>query len=199
MIVVFDIGNVLLRWDPRNLYRKVFADEARMERFLSTALGMDFILQTDVDPDFAGAVEKRAQAFPEFAAEVRLYDTRWLETLGGPIEENVAILRRLRAAGNPVHALSNFSSEKFAVSEAQHHFLKAFDTRIVSGHVGVAKPDPRIYAHLFERTGRRPEELLFIDDSLANVRAAEGLGMPTIHYRPGVDLGRELRARGVDA
>ncbi len=99
MIVVFDIGNVLFRWDPRNLYRKVFDDEARMERFLATALGFDFILQADVDPDFSAVIKERARAFPEFADEVRLYDERWVETLGGPIEENVALLRRLRAAG----------------------------------------------------------------------------------------------------
>ena len=197
MIVVFDIGNVLLRWDPRNLYRKVFDDEARMERFLATALGIDFIVQTDVDPDFAGAVEARARAFPEFAKEVRLYDTRWIETLAGPIEENVALLRRLRAAGRPVHALSNFSTVKFAHAETLHAFLKDFDTRVVSGHVGVAKPSARIYEILFERAGRRPHELLFIDDSLPNVRAAEALGMAAIHYRPGVDLERALRERGV--
>ncbi len=197
MIVVFDIGNVLLRWDLRNLYRKVFEDEARMERFLATALAVDFILQTDVDPDFAGAVEARARAFPEFADELRLYDTRWVETLDGPIEENVALLRRLRAAGRPVHALSNFSTAKFAATEALHDFLNAFDTRIVSGHVGVAKPDPRIYQLLFERSGRRPHELLFIDDSPVNVRAAEALGMATIQYKPGVDLESALAARGV--
>ncbi|RBP14042.1 2-haloacid dehalogenase/putative hydrolase of the HAD superfamily [Roseiarcus fermentans] len=199
MIVVFDIGNVLLRWDPRNLYRTVFADEARMERFLATALSGDFILQTDVDPDFSAAVEARAQAFPEFAEEVRLYDSRWVETLAGPIEENVALLRRLRAAGRPVHALSNFSTAKFAISEGLHDFLRAFDTRIVSGHVGVAKPDRRIYEILVERVGRKPRELLFIDDSLANIRAAEALGIATIHYTPGVDLEAELKARGVAA
>jgi HAD superfamily hydrolase (TIGR01509 family) len=198
MIVVFDIGNVLLRWDPRNLYRKVFDDEARMDRFLATALGKDFILQTDVDPDFSGAIEKQARAFPEFAGEVRLYDTRWVETLGGPIEENVALLRRLRAAGRPVHALSNYSTAKFAVSEDLHGFLQEFDTRVVSGHVGVAKPDPRIYEILFERAGRKPHELLFIDDTVANVRAAEALGMEAIHYLPDVDLERELKARGVE-
>jgi HAD superfamily hydrolase (TIGR01509 family) len=197
MIVVFDVGNVLLRWNPRYLYRKVFDDEARMERFLATALSPDFILQTDVDPDFSAAIEARAQAFPEFADEVRLYDSRWVETLKGPIEENVALLRRLRAAGRPVHALSNYSTAKFAVSEALHDFLKEFDTRVVSGHVGVAKPDPRIYEILFERAGLKPQELVFIDDSLANVRAAETLGMETIHYRPGVDLEGELLARRV--
>ena len=196
MIVVFDIGNVLLRWDPRNLYRKVFDDEARMERFLATALGIDFILRTDVEPDFSALIEERARAFPEFADAVRLYDTRWVETLAGPIEENVALLRRLRAAGRPVHALSNFSTEKFAISEGLHDFLRDFDTRIVSGHVGVAKPDRRIYEILIERAGARPHELVFVDDSLMNVRGAEAAGMAAIHYRPGVDLERELGALG---
>ena len=82
-----------------------------------------------------------------------MYDARWVETLGGPIEENVALLRRLRAAGRPVHALSNYSTAKFAVSEDLHAFLREFDTRVVSGHVGVAKPDPRIYKILIERAG----------------------------------------------
>ena len=94
MIVVFDIGNVLLRWNPRNLYRKAFDDEARMERFLATALAMDFVAHTDTAPDFAAAVEARAEAFPEFAGELRLFHERWIETLDGPIDENVALLRR---------------------------------------------------------------------------------------------------------
>ena len=196
MIVVFDIGNVLLPWDPRNLYRKVFADEAAMERFLATALARDFILRTDIEPNFAAAIEARARAFPEFARELRLYDTRWLETLGPPIEENVALLRRLRAAGQPVYALSNFAHETFALVERQYDFLSEFDGRVISGHVGVVKPDPRIYKILFERAGRPPSELLFIDDSAANVRASEALGMPAIHFRPGIDLEHELIARG---
>ncbi len=196
MIVVFDIGNVLLRWDPRNLYRKTFTDGARMERFLADALGMDFIAHTDVALDFSGAVEERARAFPEFADDLRLYHARWIETIGGPIEENVALLRRLKAAGRPVHALSNFAAETFAIVERQYDFLSEFDTRVISGHVGVVKPDPRIYDILFARAGRRPGELLFIDDSIANVRASQALGMAAIHYRPGVDLESELRDCG---
>jgi 2-haloacid dehalogenase len=195
LIVVFDIGNVLLRWDRRNLFRKRFQDEARMEHFLATALNMDFVSHTDIAPDFAGAVEARAKDFPEFADELRLFRERWIETIGGPIEENVVLLRRLKAAGRPVHALSNFAAETFALVEAQYDFLSEFDTRVISGHVGVVKPDPRIYEILFERVGRRPDELLFIDDSIANVRASEALGMPAIHFRPGVDLKRELAAR----
>ena len=196
MIVVFDIGNVLLRWNPRNLYRKTFDDEARMERFLATALAMDFVAHTDTAPDFAAAVEARAKAFPEFAAELRLFHERWVETLGGPIDENVALLRRLKLAGRPVHALSNFATDKFALARERHDFLNAFDVAVISGHVGAVKPEARIYEILFERVGLGPEDLLFIDDSPANVRAAEALGMAAIHFRPGVDLERELEARG---
>jgi HAD superfamily hydrolase (TIGR01509 family) len=196
MIVVFDIGNVLLRWNPRYLYRKVFDDEERMERFLVTALSMDFVSHTDIVADFAGALVERAKDFPEFAQELSMFHKRWIETLGGPIEENVALLRRLRASGKPVYALSNFARETFALAECHHDFLGEFDDRVISGHVGVVKPEPRIYQILFERVGRQPSELLFIDDSAPNVRAAEALGMPAIHFRPGVDLKSELVARG---
>ncbi len=196
LIVVFDIGNVLLRWNPRNLFRKVFDDEARMERFLATACAVDWITHTDVVPEFSRAVEARAKVFPEFAEQLRLFDTRWIETLDGPIEENVALLRRLRAAGRPVHALSNFAAQKFALARERFGFLHDFDACVVSGHEGVAKPDPRIYEILFARSGTAAGGLLFVDDSLANVRAAEALGMAAIHFREGVDLEAELRARG---
>ena len=175
LIVVFDIGNVLLRWNLRNLYRKRFEDEARMERFLATACSMDFVAHTDIAPDFSGAVEAQAKAFPEFADELWAFDERWIETLGGPIEENVALMRRLKAAGRPVHALSNFAASKFALAEARYDFLGEFDTRVISGHVGVVKPDRRIYEILFERVERPPHELLFIDDSSAQ-RARFGGG-----------------------
>lgn len=196
MIVVFDIGNVLVRWNPRNLFRKTMRDEARMERFLAAALSVDFVALTDIAADFSNAIAERARAFPEFARELHLFDERWVETIGGPIEENVALLRRLKAAGRPVYGLSNFASVKFAVAQRMYDFLREFDVCVVSGHVGVVKPDPRIYRILFDRIGRRPEELLFIDDSLSNVEAARALGMAAIHYLPGVDLERELKARG---
>ena len=196
MVVVFDIGNVLVRWNPRNLFRKTFKDEARMEQFLGAALAMDFIALTDIVADFSHAIAERARAFPEFARELHLFDERWVETIGGPIEENVALMRRLKAAGRPVYALSNFASVKFAIARQMYDFLSEFDICVVSGHVGVVKPDPRIYKILFERAGRRPEDLVFVDDSLRNVEAARALGMAAIHYNPGVDLERELEAHG---
>ncbi|MBV9289184.1 MAG: HAD family phosphatase [Hyphomicrobiales bacterium] len=196
MFVVFDIGNVLVRWNPRNLFRKAIADEARMERFLAAALTMDFIALTDIAADFSTAVKERARAFPEFARELHLFDERWIETIGDPIDENVALMRRLRSAGRPVYGLSNFASVKFALARQMFGFLNEFDVCVISGQVGVVKPDPRIFAILFERVGRPAGELVFVDDSPANVRAAEALGMAAIHYEPGVDLERELAARG---
>src|ERR1700722_5181314 len=163
MIVVFDIGNVLVRWDRRYLYRKVFDDEERMERFLSTALGMDFVSHTDVAEDFAAAVAARAKSFPEFAKELHMFHERWLETLGETIEENVALMRRLRASGKRVYPLRNFPHETFALAERKHDFLSEFGDRVISGHVGLAKPDAGIYEMLFERVGRGPGEFLFID------------------------------------
>lgn len=196
MLVVFDIGNVLVRWNPRNLFRRTMKDEARMERFLATALAMDFVSLTDIVEDFSKAIHERACAFPEFARELHLFDERWVETIGGPIEENVALMRRLRAAGRPVYALSNFATVKFAIARGLFDFLGEFDHAVISGHVGVVKPDPRIYQILFERVGRRPEELLFVDDQLKNIEAARALGMASIHFGPGVDLERELKAHG---
>jgi 2-haloacid dehalogenase len=196
VIVVFDIGNVLVRWNPRNLFRRTMKDEARMERFLAAALSMDFVSLTDIAADFSQAVAERARAFPEFARELHLFDERWLETIGGPIEENVALMRRLRAAGRPVYALSNFATVKFALARQMFDFLNEFDHAVISGHVGAAKPDRRIFEILFERVGRQPQELLFIDDSLSNIEAARALGMGAIHFGPHVDLERELSQRG---
>jgi 2-haloacid dehalogenase len=196
LFVVFDIGNVLVRWNPRNLFRKTMKDEARMERFLAAALSMDFIALTDIAADFSLAVKERAKAFPEFARELHLFDERWVETIGGPIEENVALMRRLRAAGRPVYALSNFATVKFAIARRIYDFLSEFDDAVISGHVGAVKPDPRIFEILFERVGKRPDELVFVDDQIKNIEAARALGMPAIHFRPGVDLKGELSRRG---
>ena len=197
MEVVFDIGNVLLRWDPRNLYRAVFPEEARMARFLNGALAMSFIVETDVAASFAEAIAARARAFPEFAREIELFDARWIETLGGPIAENVALLAQLKASGARVHALSNFAHEKFALAAAAYPFLEAFDIAVISGHEGVAKPDRRIFEILVERVARPPAELLFVDDSPKNVEAARAFGIDAIHYTPAVDLARELTGRGL--
>ena len=195
--VVFDIGNVLLRWDPRFLYRRVFADEASMERFLATACTLDWIQSIDGCADFAAPIAERIAAFPEFAGELALFDTRWLETLDGAIEPNLRVLRKLREKGRPVYALTNYPAQKFEQSRAVHPVLDEFDAIVVSGREGVTKPDPRIFELLFARAGRRPEELLFVDDSPRNIAAAAQLGMEGVLYAPEMNLETELAARGV--
>lgn len=167
-----------------------------MERFLATACAMDWILELDGVEDFAAPVERRVAAFPDFAEELRMFDTRWLETLGGAIDENLALMRRLKAREHPVYALTNFNAQKFEEARALYPFLDDFDEIVVSGREKTIKPEPRIFEILFERSGRRPQDLLFVDDSPRNVAAAERLGMAAILYAPGVDLARELRHRG---
>ncbi len=195
--VVFDIGNVLLRWDPRNLYERVFNDPSEMTRFLSSALAMPFVVETDVAPRFADAIEAQILRFPEFERELRLFDSHWLETLAGPIEENVSLMESLRAGGRRVHALSNFAHEKFALAVDAYPYLGKFDVAVISGQVGFAKPDRRIFEILIERVGRPAGDLVFIDNSPKNVEAANGLGIDALLYAPGVDLAGELASRGL--
>jgi 2-haloacid dehalogenase len=197
MAVVFDIGNVLLRWNPRNLFRSVFADEAAMEVFLSTACAMDWIVETDRARSFQPALDARIAAYPQYARELRCFDERWIETLGGPIDENVELLQRLRRQGEPLYSITNFCEEKFDAARRIHPFLDWFDGILVSGREGLVKPDPRIFELFLTRFGFAATEVLFIDDSARNVAAARAAGMQAIHFVDGVDLAAELSARGL--
>jgi 2-haloacid dehalogenase len=197
MVVVFDIGNVLLRWNPRNLFRKVFADDEAMEAFLASAGAMDWVIETDRARSFQPALDRQIAAYPHYEHELRLFDERWAETLDGAIHENVALLERLRAQGDKLYAITNFCDEKFDVARQIHPFLDWFDGIIVSGREGLVKPDPRIFELFLERFGIPANEVLFIDDSARNIAAARALGMEAIHFVDGVDLAKELSARGL--
>ena len=197
MVVVFDIGNVLLRWNPRNLFRKVFADEAAMEAFLATAGAMEFVGEADKGSTFGPALEARIAAYPQYERELRMFDDRWAEMLGGPIEENVALLRRLRGQGEKVYSITNFCGDKFDISCALHPFLLDFDGIVVSGREGLIKPDPAIFSLFLSRFALRPAQTLFIDDAQKNVAAARAAGMAAIHFVEGMDLTGELEARGL--
>lgn len=197
MFVVFDIGNVLLRWEPRLLTRQLIADPVRLEDFMAGACGPDHLAAFDRTRDCDAVTAARAAEFPEFRDELHAFNARWLETIAGPIAENVALLGRLKAAGAPVYALSNFAADKFAQSLSLWPFLAAFDVAVISGREGVIKPESAIFELLLARTGRRAEDLLFIDDSWPNVAAARAAGIETIHFGPGVDLAEALRARNV--
>ena len=199
MLVVFDVGNVLLRWDPRNLYRKLFADPGRMEWFLTHVCDPAWNLEQDRGRSFAEGTALLLARFPEWAAEIRAYDERWEEMLDGPIAENVALLERLRAAGERVYAITNFEGEKWAVAQRLYPFLRGFDGLIVSGEERLVKPDPAIYRLLLDRHGLDAAECVFIDDSERNVLGARHVGMHAIHYTPGTDLAAELARLGTVA
>ena len=192
--VVFDIGNVLLRWNPRNLYRKIFSDPARMEWFLTNVCDGPWNEAQDAGRTWAEAVAECCGRFPEWQAEIRAYDDRWLEMLDGEIGENVRVLKSLKEAGVPTFAITNFSTEKFALASKRHAFLAHFDGIVVSGHERLLKPDPRIFELFLHRYQRAADQCIFIDDNEANIRVAGRLGMKTIHYSEMLDLGAALRA-----
>ncbi len=173
--VVFDIGNVLLRWDPEGFYDRVIGPERRARLFAEVDLaGMN--ARVDMGESFADLVAGTAAAHPAWAAEIAMWRDRWIEMAAPEIPETVAILRALRARGVPVFALSNFGVETFALAEAHYDWLGEFDRRYISGHLGVMKPDPMIYRIVEADSGTTPERLLFADDRADNIRAAEARG-----------------------
>ena len=198
-IVVFDIGNVLLRWDPRHLYRALFDDEAQMEWFLAHVCDPAWNLEQDRGRTWAEAVEERIARHPEWASRIRAFDERWQETVPGAIEENVALVARLRAAGVPTYAITNFSREKFEESRRRFPWLDAFDGVVVSAVERLVKPDPAIYRLFLERYGLTAPDCVFIDDSEANVAGAQSVGMGAILYREPMDLAAALRRMGLPA
>lgn len=197
--VVFDVGNVLLRWDPRNLYRKMFTDEAKMEWFLSSVCTNQWNLEQDRGRSWEEAVDLLIADHPDHAEPIRAFHERWEETVSGVIDENVALLARLREAGVPNYCITNFSSPKFALSQDRYPFLSQFDGIIVSGDERLLKPQPEIYDLLLDRYGLSAADCVFIDDSNANVEGARAVGMHAIHFLEPMDLTAELRRYGIAA
>lgn len=194
--IVFDIGGVLLDWDPRHLYRKLFADEAAREWFLTHVCTPDWNREQDRGRPWSEAVAGLTRAFPEWSAEIAAFDTRWSETVAGPIEGSVDILRRLHADGAPLYAITNFSAEKFELARARFDFLSLFRGVIVSAEEKLLKPDPAIYQMLLSRYGLAAARCLFIDDVQHNVDAARAIGMQAARFVDPPTLRRDLAAAG---
>jgi 2-haloacid dehalogenase len=194
--VVFDIGNVLLRWDPRNLYRRIFDDEKQMEWFLAHVCTTDWNVEQDRGRDWDEAVALLVKDHPKHATQIRAFHERWDETVSGVFEDHVALLLRLRDAGVPNYCITNFSGPKFVLAQERFPFLSGFDGIIVSGDERLLKPDPAIYHLLLDRYGLKAGDCVFIDDSMANVEAARAVGMHAIHCVEPIDLAAELRGYG---
>ena len=196
--IVFDFGGVLLDWNPRYLYRKLFDDDHEaVERFLTEIGFTEWNLKQDEGRPFAAAVAELSERFPQHADLIRAYDERWEESMGGEIEPTVEILHALKRAGHTLYGLSNWSAETFRRIRHKHAFLDLFEAIVLSGEVKVNKPDPRIYALLLDKVNRPAGECLFIDDSEANVSAAASLGFKTIRFESPEQLEGELRRLGL--
>jgi HAD superfamily hydrolase (TIGR01509 family) len=199
--VVFDIGNVLVRWDPCNLYRRMGYLDWETAAIL-TEIGLLEINHRVLDAGgpFPATLERLVERFPRHAKFIRAFDTRWVESLGGTIPGSVAIFDRLKQAGVPVHALSNYNRQKFDMACKLFPFLEAFDELVLSGDVGLVKPDAQIFELLIRRCGLDVGRTAFIDDSIANVATAARLGFATIHFNEKTtDLGGELLRLGLHA
>jgi 2-haloacid dehalogenase len=198
-VVVFDVGNVLIEWDPEHLYRKLIPDAAARADFLARICTMEWNLEQDRGRRWAAAVAERIALFPDQAPLIAAYSDRWHEMVPGEVPGSVAILERLREAGVPLYAITNFSSEKFAEAQARFPFLTRFIDVVVSAEEGLLKPDPAIYRRLLDRNGLAASDCLFIDDSEKNVIGARAVGMRAHHFRDAAGLAAALRAEGLPA
>jgi 2-haloacid dehalogenase len=193
--VVFDLGGVLIDWDPRYLYRKLLADEAAVEEFLATVCTPEWNAEQDRGRPFAEGVAELTERHPAHAAAIAAYSERWAEMLAGEIPGSVAVLAELRAAGMPTYALTNWSAETFRIARERFGFLDWFCGVLVSGEEQMIKPDPRFFRLLVERFGLVPETTFYVDDSAANVEAARALGFDVVRFTGPRQLRRDLAAR----
>lgn len=198
LAVIFDVGGVLLDWNPRYLYKKFFnGDQAAMEQFLDEVNFAEWNMLQDAGRPFAQGVAILTAQFPQWAELIKAYHTQWEESIGGAFEGSVSILKDLHQAAYPLYVLSNFSIEKFRLIEAKYEFFRLFDDILLSAQVELVKPDPRIFYALLQQIDRQQTECLLIDDSKPNIETAAQLGFDTIHFQSSRHLRVELNRRGI--
>ena len=196
--ILFDLGGVLIDWDPRHLYRPLFAgDDTAMEDFLARVCPPAWNVEMDAGKPFAIAVAERQRLFPEHAQLIALWHSGWPRMLQDAVAESVDALAQLRARGHRLLALTNWSAETFPIARERFAFLGWFEHIVVSGEVKLVKPDPRIFELTVRRTGLEPARTLYIDDSAANVAAAAALGFRAHHFAGPAEMRAELDRHGL--
>jgi len=196
--VIFDIGGVLLDWDPRYLYRRLIDDEAEMERFLRHVCTMEWHEANDLGVPFEVTCAQLAAEHPDRAELIWAWGRRSEEMVRGPIDGTVAILRELKDDGKVrLFALTNMEATTYPLRRDRYDFLRWFDGTVVSSSEGVIKPDERIFRVLLERYGLTAASTLMVDDNPRNVAAAAELGMPTVLFESPDGLRRTLEEHGV--
>ena len=196
--VIFDLGKVLIDWEPRRLFRKIFDDEEEMEYFLNNICTPDWNVQQDKGRLIADANQLLIAQFPKYKDQIEAFYGRWEEMLGGPIQPTVDILKELvDAKKQRIYALTNWSAETFPVAIRDYDFLQWFEGILVSGDEKLIKPDLAIYDLVCKRYNIDPTTAVFIDDSLKNIKGCEAYGMKGIHFKSGDQLRKELESLGV--
>ena len=195
--VVFDVGNVLIDWDPKYLYRQLMTDDAAIDRFLNDVCHYTWNLEQDRGRLWADAIAEKIAEFPEHEALIRAYDERWTDMVSGAIQGSVDILEELHAKKFPLYAITNFSREKWDIATEAFPFLKFFDGVTVSADVKLLKPDPVIYQHFLKTFALDPSALLFVDDRIENVEAARREGFNAVQFTTPEQFREDLKSYGV--
>jgi 2-haloacid dehalogenase len=196
--LVFDLGGVLIDWNPDYVYRDIFPNEEERRWFLSTICTPDWNEEQDAGRSLQEGTELLVKKFPEHENSIRAFYGRWKEMLGGPIHETVEIFRQLKFhTGLKLYALTNWSAETFPVALELYEFLHWFDGRLVSGEEKIRKPVPEIYQLLIQRFAIRPETAIYVDDNIRNVLPAQELGFHGIHFQSPQQFREELEGLGV--
>lgn len=195
--VVFDIGNVLIEWNPRYLYSQLFSDLDELEWFLAHVCSNDWNRQQDGGRAWEEGEAELIARFPQFADHIRAFRARWPEMVPGPIPGMFELVASLKAARVELFAITNFAADTFEMTQARFPLLRQFQGIAVSGKLGMLKPEPGIYRWLIETYGIDPQRALFIDDSLANVEAARALGFHAHHFTDKAGLMPALGALGI--
>ncbi len=195
--VVFDIGRVLVQWSIRALYEQLIADPVELDWFLSQVVSEQWHFQHDTGVPLAEMIAARSAEFPAWRELIEAYGPRWLETVPGPVAGTHALVERLSARGIPLYAITNFGADSWAMFRPTFPILDHFRSIVVSAHERLTKPDPAIYALAATRFGHAPGEMLFIDDSAANIAAADAGGWQTHRFINAVGLEADLVARGL--
>ena len=192
--IIFDLGGVLIDWNPRYVYRTIFDSEEKIDWFFDNICTNDWNEKQDAGYSLNAATEELVAQHPEWEAEIRAYYERWIEMLGGPMHETVNILSNVKQQEHlSLYALTNWSHETFPVALERFEFLQWFDGIVVSGEEKTRKPFPEFYQKLLERYHIDPARAIFIDDNLRNVKAAEDAGIHGIHFLNAKQLSDELR------
>ncbi|MDP2875355.1 MAG: HAD family phosphatase [Holophaga sp.] len=195
--VVFDVGNVLVKWDPGLLYRTLIADPVERNFFLSEVCSPAWNQELDRGLDWDVAIAERIATFPHYATWIAAYRDRWEEMVPGAISGTVILLENLVNAGHACYALTNFNAETFRRTRARFPFFELFRGIVVSGEEGLIKPDPRIFQCLTDRYGLEPAQTLLIDDVSANVAAARSCGWQAHQFTDAEKLAREMLRLGL--